>query len=139
RVSLVYTPSDRLVVRGGYSTAFRFPTFSELYQASWFFTVSSDAGIFPAFPFDRFLPNKNVQPEEIRTFDVGGEYQVSPSVSAKVDLYRARVSKFIVITQHFYPPPAIATIGWENHPADANITGGEVELRANFARGLTGF
>src|SRR5262245_34809957 len=39
RLALVYTPSDRLVVRGGYSTAFRFPTFSELYQGSWFLTV----------------------------------------------------------------------------------------------------
>src|ERR1051326_8093528 len=42
RLAFVYTPSNRLVLRGGYSTAFRFPTFSELYQASWFLTVSSD-------------------------------------------------------------------------------------------------
>ncbi len=139
RLSLVYTPSDRLVVRGGYSTAFRFPTFSELYQASWFFTVSSDRGIFPAFPFSVFRPNAGVAPEEIRTLEAGGEFQVSPNVSAKADFYRTRVSKFIVITQHFNPPPAGATIGWENHPANANVTGGEVEVRANFARGITGF
>lgn len=138
RLSLVYTPNDRLVVRGGYSTAFRFPNFSELYQASWFFTVSSDRGVFPAFPFAVFQPNGNIVPEEIRTWDVGGEYQISPNVSAKADLYRSRVSNFIVITEHLLPTQ-LATVGWENHPADGQITGGELELRANFARGLTGF
>ncbi len=139
RLALVYTPNDRLVVRSGYSTAFRFPTFSELYQASWFINASSDRGIFPAFPFAAFAPNANLQPEEITTFDLGGEYQVSPTVSAKADLYRSRVKKFIVISQHLLPPPQLATIGWENHPADARITGGELELRSNFARGITGF
>lgn len=139
RVSLVYTPTERLVVRGGYSTAFRFPTFSELYQASWFINVSSEQGIFPAFPLAVFAPNPTLQPEEITTFDLGGEYQISPTVSAKADLYRSRAKKFIVITQHGFPPPAPATVGWENHPADAVITGGELEVRSNFARGLTGF
>jgi iron complex outermembrane receptor protein len=139
RLALVYTPNDRLVVRGGYSTAFRFPNFSELYQASWFFTVSNLRGIVPAFPFAVFQPNPGIQPEEINTFDVGGEYQISPNVSAKADFYRARVSRFIVITERLLPPPSLATIGWENHPADGRVTGGELELRANFARGLTGF
>lgn len=138
RLSLVYTPNDHLVVRGGYSTAFRFPNFSELYQASWFFTVSSDAGLFPPFPFAVFKPNPKIQPEEIRTFDVGAEYQISPNVSAKVDLYRNHVSNFIVITEALLPS-GVATVGWENHPADGKVTGGEVELRANFARGFTGF
>jgi outer membrane receptor for ferric coprogen and ferric-rhodotorulic acid len=41
--------------------------------------------------------------------------------------------------QHFNPPPNASTLGWENQPADARITGGELELRANFARGVTGF
>jgi outer membrane receptor protein involved in Fe transport len=138
RLSLVYTPSDRLVVRGGYSTAFRFPTFSELYQASWFLTVSTDIGI-PAFPLSVFQPNPNLQPEEISTWDLGGEYQISPAVSLKADLYRSRVHDFIVIVQHFAPLPNPSTLGWENQPADARITGGEVELRSNFAQRVTGF
>jgi len=138
RLAFVYTPNDRTVLRGGYSTAFRFPTFSELYQASWFLTVSSQIGI-PPFPLSRFRPNDNLKPEEISTFDVGGEYQISPTVSAKADLYRSRVKNFIVVTQHFAPLPNPSSIGWENQPADANITGGELELRANFTNGVTGF
>lgn len=138
RLALVYTPSDRLVVRGGYSTAFRFPTFSELYQSSWFFTISTEIGI-PPFPFSVFRPNPALKPEEISTWNIGGEYQISPTISAKADLYRSNVHNFVVITQRFNPLPNPSTIGWENHPADARITGGEFELRANFAEGVTGF
>jgi len=138
RLSLVYTPNDKLVVRGGYSTAFRFPTFSELYQSSWFFTVSTEIGV-PPFPLSVFQPNPNLSPEEISTWDLGGEYQISPTVSMKADFYRSRVHDFIVIVQHFPAPPAEPTFGWENQPADARITGGELELRSNFAQRVTGF
>jgi outer membrane receptor protein involved in Fe transport len=138
RLAFVYTPNNRLTLRGGYSTAFRFPTFSELYQASWFLTVSSEIGI-PPFPLSIFKPNPALKPEEISTFNVGGEYQLSPNVSVKADLYRSRLKNFIVIVQHFAAPPNASTLGWENQPADARITGGEVELRANFAGGVTGF
>jgi iron complex outermembrane receptor protein len=139
RLALVYTPNERLVLRGGYSTAFRFPTFSELYQASWFFTVSTKLPGVGPFPFSIFHPNDNLKPEEISTFDLGGEYQISPTVSAKADLYRSRVKNFIVIVQHFNPPPNPSSLGWENQPSDARITGGEVEVRSNFTQGLTGF
>jgi outer membrane receptor protein involved in Fe transport len=138
RLSLVYTPNERLVVRGGYSTAFRFPTFSELYQASWFLTVSNQIGI-PPFPLSVFKPNPTLQPEEISTWDLGGEYQISPAVSMKADFYRSRVHDFIVIVQHFNAPPDPSTLGWENQPSDARITGGELELRSNFAQRVTGF
>jgi outer membrane receptor for ferrienterochelin and colicins len=138
RLELVYTPSASLVVRGGYSTAFRFPTFSELYQSSWFLGVSTEIGV-PPFPISVFRPNPALKPEEISTWNVGGEYQISPVVSAKVDLYRSKVHNFVVVVQHFNAPPNASTLGWENQPADARITGGELELRANFARGVTGF
>jgi iron complex outermembrane receptor protein len=138
RLSLVYTPNDKLVLRGGYSTAFRFPTFSELYQSTWFFTVSTEIGI-PPFPLSVFKPNPGLSPEEISTWELGGEYQISPAVSMKADFYRSRVHDFIVIVQHFLPPPAAPTFGWENQPADARITGGELELRSNFAQRVTGF
>lgn len=140
RLALVYTPVDRLVVRGGYSTAFRFPTFSELYQASWFLTISNEQNQFiPAFPIAVFAPNPNLKPEEISTFELGGEYQISPTVSAKLDLYRSKVKNFIVIVDHFLPPPAPSAVGWENQPADARITGAEFEMRGNFSNTLTGF
>jgi len=139
RLALVYTPSDRLVLRGGYSSAFRFPNFSELYQTSWFLTLSNELGIAPPFPIAVFAPNPGLKPEEIRTLEAGGEYQISPTVSAKVDLYRSKVKNFMVITLALSPPPAPAALHFENQTDEATITGGELELRANFAKGITGF
>jgi outer membrane receptor for ferrienterochelin and colicins len=135
RLALVYTPNDRLVLRGNYSTAFRFPTFSELYQATWFISAS---GPLATFPLAVFNPNPNLKPEEIRTIEAGGEYQITPTFSGRVDLYRSHVSKFIVITEPDLGNGLVG-LGWENHPATGNITGGEAELRANFTRGITGF
>jgi outer membrane receptor protein involved in Fe transport len=138
RLALVYTPSDRLVLRSGYSTAFRFPNFSELYQSSWFLTLSSSANLFPPFPLVTFVPNEQLKPEEIRTFELGGEYQFSPRVSAKADLYRSKVSEFMVINVPLAPPPAPSGVHFENQMSDATVFGGELELRANFD-GITGF
>ena len=137
RLSFVYTPSPQLVVRGGYSTAFRFPTFSELYQDSWFISASNPNIPQLLIPLSTFNPNPNLKPEEISTFDLGGEYQLSPTVSVKADLYRSKVKNFIVIVQNLLAP--LPTFGWENQPANARITGGEVELRANVTGKVTGF
>ena len=134
RIALVYTPNDRLVMRGGYSTAFRFPTFSELYQDSWFINLSGPVATFPLAVFN---PNPNLKPEEIRTLEAGAEYQFTPTLSGRADLYRSRVSDFIVITVPPLPG-GINGLGWENQPAEGTITGGEVELRANL-HGATGF
>lgn len=137
RLSFVYTPTPQLVVRGGYSTAFRFPTFSELYQDSWFISASNPNIPGLLIPLSTFHPNPNLKPEEISTFDVGGEYQLSPTMSVKADLYRSRVKNFIVIVQNLLAP--LPTFGWENQPANARIMGGEVELRANVTGRITGF
>ena len=137
RVSLIYTPNDRLVLRGGYSTAFRFPNFFELYQASWFFNFSSSDHSFPAFGLLGFIPNPNLVPEEIRNVDLGVEYQLSPTVSAKADLYRSSLKDFIVIAFNQRATPLIG-FQFQNNPANAVIRGGELELRSNVGR-ATGF
>ncbi len=123
RIAAVYNPNERLVVRGGWSTAFRFPAFNELYQQSWF--ASADLGAF-AFPLQVFAPNPNLQPEEIRTFDFGLEYRLSAELSAKLDLYHSEVKDFIVLTALGAGPTAIL---FENHPDEATIIGSELELR----------
>lgn len=136
RFALVYTPNDKLVVRGGYGTAFRFPTFSELFQESGFLTLSTSFG---AIPLASFIPNPGLRPEEIRTFEAGGEYQISPTVSAKVDLYNSRVKDFMTIAVIEVPPPAPSGLQFQNAPVNTTIRGGELELRANLTRNITGF
>lgn len=125
RLAMVYTPDDRLAVRAGWSTAFRFPNFNELYQDSFF--LSLDRGAF-AIPLQVFEPNPELRPEEIRTFDLGLEYRVSRSLSTKVDFFYSEVKSFIVLA--FRPQAMGGTrLRNENHPDIAEIYGGELELR----------
>lgn len=139
RLSAIYTPVDRLVLRAGYSTAFRFPNFSELYQSSWFLTISNQNGTPAPSPLAVFQSNPNLKPEEIQNFDLGGEYQLSSTVSAKVDLYRSRVRNFLVIDSIPGVRPAPGMIEYFNQPDRGTITGGEAELRANLTSKITGF
>lgn len=127
RIAGVYTPNDKLVLRGGWSTAFRFPVFSELYQDTAFLAL--DFGTF-ARPLQVFEPNPELQPEEIRTFELGGEYRFGPAVTAKLDLFYSELKDFIVIA---FRPPAVPVgptrMRSENHPGEASILGSELELR----------
>ena len=136
RIAVVFNPSARLVLRGGWSTAFRFPNFSELYQNSWFLGVESPFGAFPIAVFD---PNPFLKPEEIRTFEVSGEYRFTPQVSAKVDLFRSLVKNFMVLTFPVPPAPAPALVRYQNHPDEATIAGIETEMRWAFPGRISGF
>ena len=132
RIAAVFDVSDAVVLRGGWSTAFRFPNFNELYQDSWF--LSADNGRF-AFPLSVFEANPDLQPEEIRTFDLGGEFRLSPAVKLKVDLFRSEVKDFVVLAFNGASPTRIRS---ENHPGEATLTGGELELRWQAGKKVTG-
>ena len=132
RAAFVYTPNERTVIRGGWSTAFRFPNFSELYQASFFLAL--DGGAF-VVPIQTFAPNPDLVPEEIRTFDFGIEYRFNPSLSAKADFYHSEVENFVVLA--FNSNPSLT--GYENHPDTATIFGSELELRWRPNEKFTGF
>ena len=136
RLAAVYNPTNQLVLRGGWSSAFRFPNFSELYQNTWFFNADTGFGV---IPFAVFGPNPDLKPEEIQTFEFGAEYRFSPNLSAKADFHRSRVKDFIVATLALVPPPAPPAYRYENHPDEASITGLELELRYSVPGRATGF
>ena len=136
RLAGVVNPTSQLVLRGGWSSAFRAPNFSELYQNTWFF--NADAG-FTVIPFAVFGPNPDLEAEEIRTLEFGAEYRFSGNLSAKADFYRSRVENFIVATLVGAPPPTPPQYRYENHPDDATVTGLELELRWSAPGRATGF
>ena len=135
RIATVFNPTDRLALRAGWSTAFRFPNFSELYQDSWFFSGDSPFG---GFPLAVFGPNPELEPEEIRTFEAGVEYKFSPHLSAKADVHRSRLKHFIVTTVTSPPPPIPPALIAQNHPDEATIRGFELEMRWS-SRKASGF
>lgn len=134
RAAVVYAPNDRLALRSGWSTAFRFPNSSEKYSDTWFINALTPSGA--AFPFAVFGANPDLRPEEIRTIDFGAEYKLSEEWTAKLDLYRSKVKDFIVISVVPGPVPAIVS---ENHPDTATLDGFEFELRYRAAKGFNGF
>ena len=135
RIATVFNPTTRLALRAGWSTAFRFPNFSELYQDSWFINVDSAVGVFPLAVFG---PNPSLEPEEIRTVEGGVEYKFSSQFSAKADFHRSRVKNFMVTTVTSPPPPIPPALRVENHPDEATIRGLELEMRWNTRR-VSGF
>jgi outer membrane receptor protein involved in Fe transport len=139
RLAAVWTPNARTVLRAGYSTAFRFPNFSELYQSSWFLTASNEQAPIPPFPLAVFEPNDDLKPEEIKNLEVGGEVQLTANVSAKLDVYRSRVKNFMVIGVTLPAPPAAPSLQYLNQQDQATVTGSELELRTNLSQGITGF
>jgi outer membrane receptor for ferrienterochelin and colicins len=136
RLALVATPNDRLVLRAGWSQAFRFPTFTELYQNSWF--IGSDTGT-RGIPFSVFAPNPSLEPEEITSYEAGFEYRLNPSLSARVDLFHSTVDDFMVLAATRPNPTQPTQLQVVNHPDEAEIFGGELELRWNVGRTFTGF
>ncbi len=136
RLAGVFDATDRLVLRAGWSTAFRFPNFSELYQNSWFIFAGNS---FFAAPFAVFSPNPGLEPEQIESFEAGAEYRFNPNLSAKVDFYRSHLTNFIVLTYGLAPPPNPSSVHFENHPDEANLWGAEVELRFRAGKGFRGF
>jgi outer membrane receptor protein involved in Fe transport len=123
RLAAVYSVSDRVVLRAGWSTAFRFPNFSELYQNSWF--LGLDAGPF-GIPIQVFQPNPGLEPEEIRTIDIGGDFRLSPTTSLKVDLFQSEVKDFMVLAFTGGGPTRLQV---QNHPDDGEMFGAEFEFR----------
>lgn len=136
RAALVYAPNDKWAFRAGWSTAFRFPNFSEQYSDTWFINVRAPFG---TFPLASFGPNFDLKPEQIRTFEVGAEVKIDERWSAKLDLYQSEVEDFIVLAVVEQPAPATALVISENHPDKATIEGLELELRYNASRRLTAF
>ncbi|MBI2569055.1 MAG: TonB-dependent receptor [Candidatus Schekmanbacteria bacterium] len=137
RLAAVFNPSAAMVLRAGWSKAFRFPNFSELYQNTWFLSAELPPNV--AIPLVLFEPNPDLEPEQIQTVDAGAEYRLSSNLSAKVDLFWSQVKEFMVIAIAIFPLPTPATLRYENHPGTANIYGGETELRWTMQKSVTGF
>ena len=132
RLDIVGEVTDRLVARFNWSQSVRYPSFSELYQSSGFFTVQNP--LLPApIALVSFIPNPTIQPETINNFGFGLSYRFSKRLHLSADFYQYRLEDPIVTV---YGPD---TIGFENHPDDARVRGMEVELRGQPTPNLSAF
>ena len=138
RIAAAFKVTDDFKLRAGFSRAYRFPSFSELYQNSYFFNVNpGPTG--SAVPLSVFNPNPTLKRESIYNFDLGAEYTISKELTVKADLYYSQIKDFIVLPIVSNAPPAVSTVTFENHPDDAMIYGGDIQFEYTLNEYLRGF
>lgn len=129
RVAVVWRPTDPWRVHAGWSEAARYPSFTELYQDSWFLAVDIPQG--DPVVLAEFTPNPDLRPERIRSWTAGVSRRLGPKLQLSADVYRNRVSSPLV--------PVYPTFGTENHPADARAQGVELGLQLQASDGLSAY
>jgi iron complex outermembrane receptor protein len=134
RVAVVWTATPRATLRASWGTAFRFPSLSERYQNSWWLALQTPTGPRAAVLFS---PNPRLEPEEIRTFEVGGDLRPRHDLDLSAHVFRSSVSKFVVVA--FDRSHSPTTVGFANHPQTATIFGGELEARWRPRTGVEAF
>jgi iron complex outermembrane receptor protein len=134
RLAVVWTASPKATVRANWGTAFRFPSLTERYQASWWLTLQTASGPRPVVVF---VPNPGLEPEEIRTFELGGELRPRRDLDLSAHLFQSRVSRMVVVALDRRTVPNTDTFA--NHPQQATITGGELEARWRPRQGIDAF
>jgi iron complex outermembrane recepter protein len=74
KAALTYQATPDLLLRASYGNAKRFPTVTELYQVV-------------AFPSFSAIPNPNLVPEQVDSYDVTGEYAIGKNSLARLSLF----------------------------------------------------
>ena len=118
RFAAVLQASQSVTVRAGWGRAARYPSFSELYQSSNFLVYEAP-GL--ALPLAVFEANPDLGPEFIESIEMGVDWRPDARLHGSINVFRNRISNAIGIA---YP-----RFSWENHPADAIVTGGEMDIR----------
>ncbi|MFQ5560879.1 MAG: TonB-dependent receptor plug domain-containing protein [Nitrospinota bacterium] len=149
--NLVANASKNLIIRGGWSKAFHFPDFSQLYQNSWFLQKEADPTGNPAVGFGflntstiniDFIPNKELNPEKISMFEFSLEYFHSPRLTTKLSFFHSEVEDFIVpVFDYEGINPSLEinrTYQYVNHPDNAFIVGSELEFNWQFSKRVSG-
>ena len=138
RLDLVGELSDDLVLKVNWNQSARYPSFSELYQSSNFFSLQNPNIPGPIVLAD-FVPNSDLQPETIENFGVGINYRLSTQWELTFDFFQYVLEDPIVIAYGANPPPVVSTIRFENHPDDALVRGFELGIRGNSSASLSLF
>lgn len=126
RLAFVYNHTQALTFKGGVSRSFHFPDFTTMYLDSWFLNESNNQ---QAIPSVDFVPNPELQPEEIRNIDLSVEWLIDSKTSLSANLFKSTVDDFIVMVFYNYPRPQVDEHVFENHTGRATIRGGEIELK----------
>lgn len=136
RIALVGLPTDKLTLRASFSDAFKAPTWNDMYVHN--FIAAELASPVDPVGFDIVGGGSDMDNENIRQYELGIEYQFTPELSARVDVYYTEVRDMILPV--FNPvefAQGIFTFPFDNFDETGRIKGGEVELEYRFAEGYS--
>lgn len=89
KISMSYLPNDNLMFFGSLAQAFRAPNLTEIYASGMHFP-----GAFPFPPDNFFVPNPDLRPETVTTFELGAGLKFN-DVMAENDRIQVKGSWFI--------------------------------------------
>ena len=107
KLSVSYKPTENVVLFGSYARAFRAPNLTELYARGRHFRGGFPIGFNPLTmmpilaPDNDFIPNPNLKPETVETFELGfgfkrqGLLRARDSFSIKGSVFTSKGSNFI--------------------------------------------
>ncbi len=149
KLSLSYKPNDTMMLFGSWAQAFRAPNLTELYPAGQHFPGVSfcpapvpgcpPVPLVSVFPNNNFVPNPNLRPETVTTFEIGAGFKFA-DVLATNDKASVKGSWFTssgddFITQNIDTRAGITT---NSNINSATLTGfeigGEYQLNAVTAK-----
>jgi iron complex outermembrane receptor protein len=116
RFALVYGRGETWSLRALTGRAFRAPNIYELYYEA--------VG---------YLPNPDLEPEEMASYEVGFETRLGPRLDVRLAAYQDRIRDLITQTD-----AGGGDLVFENLD-EVKRRGGEVSVRARFARGMSGY
>jgi len=94
RLSLIYQPTDKTVIKLLYGESFRAPTPNEsLRQFGTFSGKRNEQGDYISSFFA--VPNLNLKPEKLRSLELNLQHIITPQISAEMSLYYNQVSDLI--------------------------------------------
>jgi iron complex outermembrane recepter protein len=121
KASLSYQAAQDFLLRASFGHAERFPTVSELYQ-------------FQAFTYGEVVPNPNLLPETVNSYDLTGEYTFGKDVARLSYFHEDRWDE--IISQTFQNATGIFTSYQNVGKTQFNGVEGAVQLKDVGTRGL---
>lgn len=145
RLGMVFKPSHKLTIKTLFGTAYLAPSPQNIFERYGSFSTTNDGLNYTASFFN--LPNPELDPQRISTYEVSGSFFISESLSLNMTSYYSKVTNFISPVNTFTNgdlieslyPNQLYNIGGYTIPIDviqvndnlgeADIYGGNIQLQ----------
>ncbi|MEH6343765.1 MAG: TonB-dependent receptor [Bermanella sp.] len=132
RLGAVWQPGNQTSLKILYAQAFLAPSASLIFQHFGGFAFQDSDGVFQSFLMH--VPNPDLEPEEMQTFEINLQHQFSPSLVTVLSVYSEKVSGMIAqietptVQNDFVPGGNIASTVWNDNIGKLSATGADISF-----------